>query len=89
MAQWFMTAKPVPAGLDDWSHWEHGPDNNPVSDDEIIKAPYMTQWLGTPYYIAMPAISTAAGGRLFIAMGHIDDLGFAVSAASGCFQMGE
>ncbi|HQO36772.1 MAG TPA: PQQ-binding-like beta-propeller repeat protein, partial [bacterium] len=33
--------------------------------------PYMTQWFGKPYYIAMPAITTAAGGRVFIAMGHI------------------
>lgn len=58
-------------GADDWSHWEHAPDNNPVSADSVIRAPYMTQWLGQPYYIAMPAITTAAGGRTFVAMGHI------------------
>lgn len=58
-------------GADNWSHWEHGPDNNPVSVDTVIKAPYMTQWLGQPYYIAMPAITTVAGGRIFTAMGHI------------------
>lgn len=63
--------KPAMRGVDDWSHWEHGPDNNPVSTDQVIKAPYMTQWLGRPLYIAMPAITTAAGGRIFIAMGHI------------------
>jgi len=68
---WARTIKPPPAGTDDWSHWEHGPDNNPVSNDVVIKAPYMTQWLGQPYYIAMPAISTASAGRIFIAMGHI------------------
>jgi outer membrane protein assembly factor BamB len=65
-----ITKSPEP-GVDDWSHWEHGPDNNPVSEDAVIKAPYMTQWLGRPYYIAMPAITTAAGGRTFVAMGHI------------------
>ena len=63
--------KPVPGGMDDWSHWEHGPDNNPVSTDSVIKAPYRTQWMGGPYYIAMPAITTMAGGRMFMAMGHI------------------
>ncbi len=63
--------KPAQAGVDDWSHWEHGPDNNPVSTDAVIRAPYMTQFLEHPLYIAMPAITTAAGGRIFIAMGHI------------------
>ena len=68
---WVTLTKPQPEGVDAWSHWEHGPDNNPVSTDEVIKAPYMTQWLGLPYYIAMPAVSLSAGGRVFIAMGHI------------------
>ncbi|HUW62676.1 MAG TPA: PQQ-binding-like beta-propeller repeat protein [Candidatus Bathyarchaeia archaeon] len=63
--------KPPVAGVDNWTHWEHGADNNPVSEDKVIKAPYRTQWLGLPYYIAMPAITTAAGGRTFVAMGHI------------------
>ncbi len=68
---WLRFSKPVPAGVDDWSHWEHAPDNNPVSTDQVIKAPYMTQFLAEPYYIAMPAITTAAGGRTFLATGHI------------------
>lgn len=36
---WAMIRKPEPEGLDDWSLWEHGPDNNPVSADQKIKAP--------------------------------------------------
>jgi len=68
---WITVTKPAPDGLDDWSHWEHGPDNNPASADTVIRAPYMNQWLGQPYYIAMPAVTTAAGGRTFVAMGHI------------------
>ena len=68
---WAVVTKPPLEGVDDWSHWEHTPDNNPVSTDAVIKAPYMTRWLGTPYYIAMPATTTAAGGRIFTAMGHI------------------
>jgi len=68
---WAVVTKPQLEGVDAWSHWEHGPDNNPVSLDAVIRAPYMTQWLAEPYYIAMPAITTAAGGRTFLAMGHI------------------
>jgi outer membrane protein assembly factor BamB len=70
-AHYATTSKPRPAGEGDWSHIEHGPDNNPVADDALIKAPYMTKWLGTPYYIAMPAITVSADGRIFLATGHI------------------
>ena len=68
---WFKFSKPPMEGIDEWSHWEHGPDNNPVSTDSAIKAPYMTQFLGTPWRICMPSITTAAGGRTFLATGHI------------------
>ncbi|MEM7015631.1 MAG: PQQ-binding-like beta-propeller repeat protein, partial [Verrucomicrobiota bacterium] len=47
------------------------PANNPVSSDQHIKAPYLTQFMAEPYYIGMPAITTVAGGRTFLAMGHI------------------
>jgi outer membrane protein assembly factor BamB len=68
---WIAFTKPSMKGAGDWSHWEHGPDNNPVSTDTVIKAPYMTQFMATPYYIGMPSITTAAAGRTFLAIGHI------------------
>ena len=68
---WLVAKKPPLAGADDWTHWEHGPDNNPVSGDSAIKAPYMTQFMAHPMYIGMPSITTAAGGRTFLAIGHI------------------
>ena len=68
---WAELTKSRPAGTDSWSHWEHRPDNNPVSTDTVIRAPYRTQWIGGPLYSAMPAITTAAGGRIFTALGHI------------------
>ena len=68
---WVQLRKAPLEGIDDWSHWEKGPDNNPVSTDTVIKAPYMTQFLAKPYYIGMPAITTAAGGRTFLAVGNI------------------
>jgi outer membrane protein assembly factor BamB len=68
---WVRLSKPPLEGVDEWTHWEHSPDNNPVSTDEVIRAPYMTQFLAEPFYIGMPAITTAAGGRSFLATGHI------------------
>jgi outer membrane protein assembly factor BamB/ubiquinone/menaquinone biosynthesis C-methylase UbiE len=68
---WLQLRKPPLKGAADWSHWEKSPDNNPVSDDQIIKAPYLTQFMETPFYIGMPAVTTAAGGRTFLAIGHI------------------
>ena len=71
LGAWLALAKPPLKGADEWSHWEHGPDNNPVSTDQVIKAPYLTQFLAEPWYICMPAITTIAGGRTFLATGHI------------------
>ena len=68
---WIEHREPALEGADEWSHWEKSPANNPVSDDQLIKAPYLTQFMATPYYIGMPAITTVAGGRTFLAMGHI------------------
>ncbi|MCH7559251.1 MAG: PQQ-binding-like beta-propeller repeat protein, partial [Planctomycetes bacterium] len=71
LGTWLLLSKPPMEGADEWTHWEHGPDNNPVSTDKVIRAPYMTQFLAEPFYIGMPAITTAAGGRTFLATGHI------------------
>ena len=68
---WSLIVKPPLEGVDEWTHWEHGPDNNPVSTDAVIKPPFMTQFLATPYHITMPSITTVAGGRTFLATGHI------------------
>jgi len=63
--------KPVPEGTDIWSHPYHGPDNNPRSTDQLARAPYITQFLATPFYGPMPEVTVAAGGRLFKVFGHI------------------
>ena len=67
---WHLARKGVSKSVDDWTHWYHQSDNNPVSNDAVIRAPYLTRWLGAPYYHAMPVVSTAAGGRIFIASGR-------------------
>ena len=62
---------PTPAGVDDWSHPYHGPDNNPQSQDRVIVAPYLTQFLAEPRYAPLPQIGVASAGRVFKAFGHV------------------
>jgi outer membrane protein assembly factor BamB len=63
--------KPTPAGVDDWSHPYHGPDNNPASRDLVAKAPYLTQFLADPRYAPLPQVAVASAGRVFKIFGHI------------------
>jgi len=61
--------KAIPDGVDDWSHWYHTPDNNPVSTDTVLRWPYLTQWMDKPYAGAQPRTTVVAAGRLFSATG--------------------
>ncbi|MBM4031281.1 MAG: hypothetical protein FJ291_05785 [Planctomycetes bacterium] len=63
--------KPVPEGVDVWSHPYHGPDNNPLSTDRLARAPYLTQFIAEPKFSPLPTAVVAAGGRVFRAHGHI------------------
>jgi len=42
---WLVIKKPLPAGMDSWTHWNHGPDGNPVSQDQLIERPNQIQWI--------------------------------------------
>jgi outer membrane protein assembly factor BamB len=66
-----VIVKPSPKGVDDWSHPYHGPDNNPQSQDKVILAPYLTQFLAEPRYAPLPQVSVASDGRVFKAFGHV------------------
>jgi len=66
-----LLTKPFPAGVDNWSHPYHGPDNNPLSRDEVARGPYLTQFLADPRYAPLPQVAVASGGRIFKAFGHI------------------
>jgi outer membrane protein assembly factor BamB len=66
-----ILTKQAPSGVDDWSHPYHGPDNNPQSDDKVIKFPYLTQFLAEPRYAPVPQVAVASAGRVFKAFGHI------------------
>ena len=66
-----IITKPFPAGVDDWSHPYHGPDNNPQSNDKVIVAPYLTQFLAEPRYAPLPQVAVTSAGRVFKAFGHM------------------
>ncbi len=66
-----MITKAVPKGADDWSHPYHGPDNNPQSEDLLVRGDLRTQFIGYPKFSPMPEQTVIAGGRIYKAMGHI------------------
>jgi outer membrane protein assembly factor BamB len=61
----------MPAGRDEWTHWLHGPDNNPVSQDTTFAVPSRLAWLGLPINAITRSAAgrVAAGGRVFLATG--------------------
>jgi len=64
-------AKPWPDTIDDWTHFLHGPDNNPVSADTQVGFPAGLQWIEAPLWTrdhdSAPSIFglVSAKGRLF------------------------
>ena len=69
-----MFSKPVPSHVDDWTHWNHGPDGNRVVNDSVVGPPRRQQWVSGPlwarHHDMLPNISAivSAGGRLFYIM---------------------
>ncbi len=63
--------KPALQGVDEWTHFLHGPDNNAVSKDSVVDMPQGLQWICGPMWTrdhdATPVLScqVTAGGRLF------------------------
>jgi len=48
---WHAYLKDVPAEIDEWTHYLHGPDGNTVSKDKAIKPPIShLQWRGSPRF---------------------------------------
>lgn len=63
--------KPIPEDIDDWSHFEHGPENNSVADDSQVGPPRHLQWVAGPRWLRTHEVPSGmssmvtAGGRLF------------------------
>jgi len=63
--------KPIPANIDEWSHFEHGPENNAVAADTVVGPPRHLHWVAGPRWLRTHEEPTGitsmvtAGGRLF------------------------
>jgi len=69
--QWRKTVKPRPKELDDWTHYFHEADGNPVARDAAVGPPRRLRWVGGPRWarhhdhMASMTSLVATEGRLF------------------------
>ena len=69
--RWSKTVKPRPEEMDEWTHYLHAADGNPVADDSLVGPPRRLQWLGSPRWarhhdhMASVTSMVSAQGRLF------------------------
>jgi len=45
-----VVTKPWPRDIDEWSHYLHGPDGNPVAEDHVVGPPAHFQWINDPMW---------------------------------------
>ncbi|NQT88418.1 PQQ-binding-like beta-propeller repeat protein, partial [bacterium] len=68
---WSKTVKPVPDGIDEWTHYLHDASGNAVAHDRKVGPPRRLQWVGGPVwsrsheYDASLSAMVSARGRLF------------------------
>lgn len=68
---WVRMRKPWPEDIDQWTHYLHGPDGNPVARDRVVGPPKHYQWISGPTWLRChetdSSVSTlvTARGRLF------------------------
>jgi outer membrane protein assembly factor BamB len=69
--KWDRMVKPWPDEIDEWTHYLHDSDGNPVANDSLIGPPRRLQWVGSPRWsrhhdhMASMTSLVSAGGRLF------------------------
>lgn len=68
---WRKIVKPWPDEIDEWTHWCHAADGNPVAKDEMVGSPRAIQWIASPRWPkshdTSPSLTgmVTAQGRLF------------------------
>ncbi|MHC4401191.1 MAG: outer membrane protein assembly factor BamB family protein, partial [Planctomycetota bacterium] len=68
---WKRIVKPQLAGVDEWTHYLHGPDNNAVARDRLVASPFHVQWVGEPRWarhhnhLASVSAMVSSAGRVF------------------------
>jgi len=69
--KWKKITKPWPAEMDEWTHYFHDADGNPVAKDTLVGPPERLQWVGSPRWarhhdhMASMTSLVSANGRLF------------------------
>jgi outer membrane protein assembly factor BamB len=69
--KWIRGIKPWPAEIDQWTHYCHGPDSNPVARDKLVGPPKHYQWTAGPRWSRSHDSDSSvnslvsAGGRIF------------------------
>jgi SAM-dependent methyltransferase len=69
--RWEKVVKSWPLEMDEWTHYLHGADGNPVAQDSIVGPPERLQWIGSPrwsrHHDHMASLNAlvSASGRLF------------------------
>ncbi len=71
---WLKATKPWPPDIDEWTHFLHGPDGNPVANDRIVAPPKHYQWISEPLWLrshesdsSIKTLVTARGRLFYIA----------------------
>ena len=71
---WVKAIKPWPAEIDEWTHFLHGPDGNPVANDSVVAPPKHYQWISKPLWMrshesdsSVKTLVTARGRLFYIA----------------------
>ena len=71
---WTVIKKPRPTTMDEWTHFDHGPDGNALSRDTQVAPPRQMQWIsgiqeiklgGNPAGFSGSSGIRLAGGRVF------------------------
>jgi len=79
---WRRLTKPRPPGMDEWTHFDYGPEGNGVSHDRLVRPPKHLQWVagvqpiqmgGNPAGFHTYTAPRVAEGRLFTEYGWRDD----------------
>jgi len=72
--KWAKTVKPRPPEIDEWTHYLHDADGNPVARDSVVGPPSKLQWVGSPRWsrhhdrMASMSALVSAQGRVFYIM---------------------
>ncbi|MCP4259419.1 MAG: PQQ-binding-like beta-propeller repeat protein [Planctomycetes bacterium] len=71
---WLKATKPWPSEIDEWTHFLHGADGNPVANDSVVAPPKHYQWISKPLWLrshesdsSIKTLVTARGRLFYIA----------------------